>query len=37
MPRGKPKHDGSGQGQRLNRGRGGCQNTQRQGKGRNRK
>ena len=32
--KGVPKHDGSGQGQRLNQGRGGCSDTQRKGKGR---
>lgn len=32
--KGQPKRDGSGQGQRLNQGRGGCSSTQREGKGR---
>lgn len=32
--KGVPKHDGSGKGQRLNRGRGGCSDTQKKGKGR---
>ena len=36
MPKGTPKKDGSGRGQRANRGRGGCNKTQRKGKGRNR-
>ena len=36
MKRGKPKRDGSGQGQRLNRGRGGCSKTRQKGTGRNR-
>jgi len=35
--KGVPKRDGSGQGQRLNRGRGGCSDTQCKGKGRNRR
>jgi len=34
---GIPKHDGSGKGQRANRGRGGCKTTQSKGRGRNRK
>jgi len=32
--KGKPKRDGSGKGQRLNQGRGGCSSTQKRGKGR---
>ena len=32
--RGVPKRDGSGRGVRANRGRGGCKQTQRVGKGR---
>lgn len=32
--KGKPKRDGSGRGQRLNQGRGGCSSTQKRGKGR---
>ena len=32
--KGVPKRDGSGQGQRLNQGRGGCGQTQRKGRGR---
>ena len=35
--KGVPKRNGSGQGTRANRGRGGCSSTQRKGKGRNRK
>jgi len=34
--KGSPKRDGSGRGQRLNQGRGGCSSTQRRGKGRRR-
>ena len=34
MPKGTPKKDGSGGGNRNNKGRGGCKNTQRKGKGR---
>lgn len=34
MKKGTPKRDGSGGGQRLNRGRGGCSQTQSKGKGR---
>ena len=34
MPYSKPKRDGSGQGRRANRGRGGCTNTRRIGQGR---
>jgi len=34
MPRGTPKRDGSGRGNRSNRGRGGCKNTKTTGKGR---
>jgi len=30
----KPKKDGSGKGQRANKGRGGCKETKKQGKGR---
>ena len=33
--KGTPKHDGSGRGQRANRGRGGCKSTRSTGKGRN--
>lgn len=33
--KGTPKHDGSGRGQRLNRGRGGCSKTRSKGRGRN--
>ena len=32
--KGVPKHDGSGKGARVNRGRGGCSSTQRKGRGR---
>ena len=32
--KGVPKRDGSGRGQRLNQGRGGCSQTQRKGRGR---
>lgn len=35
MPKGKPKRDGSGQGRRANRGRGGCKTTKKKGRGRN--
>ena len=35
--KGVPKKDGSGKGIRVNKGRGGCRNTQKKGKGRNRK
>ena len=35
--KGMPKRDGSGHGQRDNRGRGGCQQTKSSGRGRNRK
>jgi hypothetical protein len=35
--KGVPKQDGSGQGRRLNRGRGGCEETQPRGKGRRRR
>ena len=31
--KGKPKKDGSGKGKRLNRGRGGCNKSQKNGKG----
>lgn len=31
-----PKHDGSGQGKRANRGRGGCSQPRSKGRGRNR-
>jgi hypothetical protein len=34
--KGKPKRDGSGKGRRANRGRGGCADTMKIGKGRNR-
>jgi len=37
MVRGIPKRDGSGQGKRLNWGRGGCSKTQRVGKRINRR
>lgn len=33
---GNPKRDGSGRGVRANRGRGGCPNTRRGGRGKNR-
>ena len=36
MTKGKPKRDGSGRGQRANRGRGGCQSTRSTGRGRRR-
>jgi len=32
MAKNTPKHDGSGRGQRANKGRGGCANTRRSGK-----
>ena len=32
--KGVPKRDGSGRGQQLNQGRGGCSTTQKRGKGR---
>ena len=35
MTNGKPKQDGSGNGTRANRGRGGCKTTSPRGKGRN--
>ena len=35
--KGVPKKDGSGKGKRDNKGRGGCDTTQKIGKGRNRK
>jgi len=34
MAKGAPKRDGSGRGQRANRGRGGCKNTRSSGRGR---
>jgi len=34
MKKGVPKRNGSGEGQRLNQGRGGCANPQPKGKGR---
>jgi len=34
--KGVPKRDGSGRGQRLNQGRGGCSSTRRSGRGRRR-
>lgn len=34
MTKGKPRKDGSGRGNRSNRGRGGCENTSKTGKGR---
>ena len=37
IKKGIPKKDGSGGGKRLNQGRGGCKNTQKIGKGSNRK
>lgn len=36
MKKGVPKRDGSGQGTRANRGRGGCKNTRKTGRGRGR-
>lgn len=33
MPKGTPKRDGSGQGRRANKGRGGCQNPRGTGRG----
>jgi len=33
--KGKQKQDGSGKGQRANEGRGGCETTEKQGKGKN--
>jgi len=33
MKKSIPKRDGSGRGRRLNRGRGGCPNTKKKGKG----
>ena len=33
--KGTPKKDGSGKGRRSNRGRGGCKNTRKKGRGRN--
>lgn len=33
--KGTPKRDGSGRGTRANRGRGGCKETEKKGKGRN--
>ena len=35
--KGRPKRDGTGKGQRLNRGRGGCSKTRSKGRGRNKK
>jgi len=35
--KGRPKRDGSGQGTRANRGRGGCKETRSKGRGRNRR
>jgi hypothetical protein len=35
--KGIPKKDGSGKGQRANKGRGGCKTTQKTGKGYNKK
>jgi len=32
-----PKHDGSGRGQRLNRGRSGCKTTRKRGQGKRRR
>ena len=37
MPKGQPKRDGSGGGNRSNRGRGGCDTTRSTGQGSNRK
>jgi len=37
MTKPTPKRDGSGQGRRANRGRGGCSTTQTKGRGTNRK
>lgn len=37
MTKGTPKRDGSGKGVRANRGRGGCSQTERHGKGSNRR
>ena len=34
MTKGKPKRDGSGKGVRGNRGRGGCKETSKEGRGR---
>ena len=34
MARGIPKRDGSGRGRRLNRGRGGCSEIEKKGRGR---
>ena len=36
MGKGTPKKDGSGQGTRVNRGRGGCKKTRKKGRGSNR-
>jgi hypothetical protein len=33
MAKGIPKKDGSGKGNRLNKGRGGCKNTNKKGRG----
>jgi hypothetical protein len=33
MPKGVPKHDGSGKGRRANKGRGGCKKPRKTGKG----
>ena len=35
MAKRKPRQDGSGRGTRANRGRGGCKETEKKGKGRN--
>lgn len=35
--KGKPKRDGSGKGIRANKGRGGCEESQSKGKGRNKR
>jgi len=35
VKKGVPKRDGSGQGKRLNQGRGGCSRTRSKGRGRN--
>jgi hypothetical protein len=37
MVKGKPKRDGSGNGRRANRGRGGCSQTKTSGRGSNRR
>lgn len=37
MAKGKPKRDGSGKGRRANKGRGGCKDTRKSGRGSNRR